>query len=255
MKKALPLLLLVLAAIVNPSYSQNTDSLKKSYQVKGAVTITTKGIAIVPSFSLGQPAAIFDLSLGKKKLFFEPQFRFSLEGKPWSLFFWWRYKLVNTAKTYITLAANPALNFKSVTTTVNGEPVTSLIANRYLAGELSPNYFVAKNISVGLYYLYSHGLDKGTAKHSQFITINSNISNIRLTRQIYARLIPYAYYLRQDGKDGFYATATLNLAARNFPLSVQSIVNKTIESNVPGSQDFLWNASLIYSFNNKYVEP
>jgi len=30
--------------------------------------------------------------------------------------------------------------------------------------------------------------------------------------------------------------------------------NKTIQSQVPGHKDFVWNASLIYSFNNNYVK-
>jgi len=38
-------------------------------------------------FTLGKPAAIFDLSVGNERLAFEPQFRFSLEGKPWSFIF------------------------------------------------------------------------------------------------------------------------------------------------------------------------
>jgi len=45
------------------------------------------------------------------------------------------------------------------------------------------------------------------------------------------------------------------LAHRKFPISTMAIFNKTIETNIPGSKDFVWNVSLIYSFNKKYVEP
>jgi|SRR6266508_257305 len=69
-----------------------------------------------------------------------------------------------------------------------------------------------------------------------------------------SRFTPQFYYLRQDNKDGFYFTCTLTLAKKNFPLTVQSIINKTIQTDVPGSQDFVWNASLIYSFSKKYVQ-
>jgi hypothetical protein len=73
--------------LVRFSFSQTTDSTKKEFFLKGAVTFTNKGISFVPAFSLGKPAVIFDLSMGKSKLFFEPELRVSLKGKPWSYLF------------------------------------------------------------------------------------------------------------------------------------------------------------------------
>lgn len=243
----------VLLTLAYSSFSQKKDSTNNIFHLKGAVTVTNKGISFIPSFSLGKPAAIFDLSMGKKKLFFEPQLRFSLAGKPWSFLFWWRYKLIANKKFAFTLGAHPAMNFKTESFSVNGITKTGIIARRYLAGELSPNYFVSKNMSVGLYYLYSRGLDNGTTKNTHFLTLNSNISNIKLGNAFYARVTPQVYYLNQDGADGFYITSTFTLSKKNFPLSIQSIVNKTIRTNIAGSQGFLWNASLIYSFNKNYV--
>jgi hypothetical protein len=46
----------------------------------------------------------------------------------------------------------------------------------------------------------------------------------------------------------------LTLAKNNFPLSVQGMLNKTIRSDIPGSRDFVWNTSIIYSFGNTYVK-
>jgi hypothetical protein len=43
-------------------------------------------------------------------------------------------------------------------------------------------------------------------------------------------------------------------ARRNFPVVFAVFGNKTIQSHVPGHKDFVWNASLIYSFKNKYVK-
>lgn len=254
MQKIAVLLVFILSMLARSSYSQKTDSTKSLYQIKGAVTITNKGISLVPTFTLGKPAAIFDLSMGKKKLFFEPQLRFALEGKPWSFLFWWQYKLVNNNKVAVTVGAHPAMNFKTEAVSVNGVSKKSIITRRYVAGELTPNYFVSKNISVGLYYLYSRCLDKDAARNTHFLTINSNFSNIKLGDQFFARFTPQFYYLNQDGRDGFYFTYTLTFAKKNFPLTIQSIINKTIQTDIPGSQNFVWNASLIYSFNKKYAE-
>ena len=254
MQKITVLLVFILLTITQVSFSQKSDSTKNIFHLKGAVTVTTKGISTVPSFTLGKPAALFDLSIGKKKFFFEPQLKFSLAGKPWAILFWWRYKMIPAKKFGLTLGFHPALNFRTDSFVVNGIKKGYLVTRRYLAGELAPNYFISKNLSVGLYYLYSRGIDNGTIKNTHFLTVNSSISNIKFGNEFFARFTPQIYYLNQVGKDGFYFSYTLNLNKKNFPLTLQSIGNKTIRSNVPGSQNFIWNVSLIYSFNKSYVK-
>ena len=54
----------------------------------GQVTVTNNGISLIPSFSLGEPAALFNLSMGRGRFSFDPELRFALEGKPWSFIFW-----------------------------------------------------------------------------------------------------------------------------------------------------------------------
>jgi hypothetical protein len=57
-----------------------------------------------------------------------------------------------------------------------------------------------------------------------------------------------------DGDDGYYFNSTLTLASRNFPVVISSIINKTISTQISVGEDFLWNLSLVYTFNKKYVE-
>lgn len=254
MKKKKLLLFYLLAILSQAALAQQKDSIKNIFHFKGAVTVTNKGISVVPTFTLGKPAVTFDLSMGKKKLFFEPQLRFALSGKPWSFLFWTRYKLIADKKFALTLGAHPALNFKTETFLVNGTNHEYIVTRRYLAGELTPNYSISKNISIGLYYLYGHGFDYGGPRNTHFLTFNTNFSYIRLGEKFFARFIPQIYYLNQDGYDGFYFTSTLTFARKNFPLSFQSMTNKIIQTNVPGSYDFLLNFSLIYSFGKNYVE-
>lgn len=253
MQKIYVFLVFVLSMLARPSLSQTNDSTKNIFHLKGAVTITNKGISLIPTFTLGKPAVIFDLSMGKKKLFFEPQFRTSLSGKPWSFLFWWRYKLVTTNKISFSIGAHPALNFKTETYTVNGVTKTGLIARRYFAVELAPNYFLSKDVSVGVYYLFGSGLDQGTVHRGHFLTLNSNMSNIKLGNRFFARINPQLYYLRQDGKDGFYFTSLLRLSKKNFPLSLESIMNKDIHTTIASGSGFVWNISLLYAFAKKYV--
>ncbi len=236
------------------SFSQKNDSTKSIAHFSGSVSVTNNGISIVPSFSLGKPAAIFMLSMGKNRFSFDPDLRFSLAGKPWSFLFWGRYKLVATDKFKMNTGAHLGLNFKTSVIPINGDSSETTVTRRYLAGELSPNYILSKNLSIGFYYLYSHGLDAGTIGNTHFITFNTNYSNIKITDQFFLNINPQLYYLKLDQQNGLYFTSSLTVAKKKFPLAVSAIINKEIKSNIAGSKDFLWNVSLVYAFNKKYVK-
>jgi len=250
MKKGVLFMLLLYTAQF--SFSQKTDSTKKLTHFGAGISVTHNGIAFVPAFSLGKPAAIFDVSVGRR-LSFDPQFRFSLEGKPWAFLFSWRYKLLTKNKLRITLGAHPSLNFRTVSSG-DSFTVTNTFVRRYWTMDFAPSYFIAKNISVGAYYLYSRGIDKDAVKNTHLISVNTNFSNIRLSEQYFMKIIVQGYYLKQIQYDGFYVTSTLALAKRNFPLSLSSILNKAIQSDIPGSKNFIWNLILTYSLNKFFVE-
>ena len=207
-----------------------------------------KGISTIPTFTLGKPAVIFDMSMGKRNLRFEPQFRFALEGKPWTFLFWWRYKLLTTDKFLITLGTHPAIAFRNRFFSTNGVSREIIVAQRYLAGELTPNYVLAKNISIGMYYLYSYGVEKDVTKNTHYLALRSSFSNLKLSHQYFMGFTPQFYYLKLDKQDGLYFSSTLTLAKRNFPLSISSIVTKSIQTDILASQNFLWNVTFIYSF-------
>jgi len=247
------ILLLLLFSIHVIGFSQNTDSTKVISNFGGAVSVTNNGISFIPTFSLGKPAAIFDMSVGRK-LSFEPQFRFALEGKPWSFVFWWRYKLVKTDRVAVTVGAHPAILFRTITDTVNGVSQEIIRAQRNVAFELSPSYYFTKSISMGMYYLYGYSFEKDVIKNVHYLTLNAGFSNIRLPFKFYFKFNPQVYYLKMDEQDGFYFSTVLTLANRKIPLSVSTLMNKIIHTNITASKNFVWNVSLIYAFNNKYVE-
>ena len=56
-----------------------------------------------------------------------------------------------------------------------------------------------------------------------------------------------------DQRDGYYATAAITLARKNSPLSIQSILNKAIDSTIITKSDFVWNVSLLYSFRKNFT--
>src|SRR5688572_15693209 len=71
--------------------AQPIDSTKTPSFFRGQITATNNGISLVPNFSLGRPAALFDLSVGKGRFSFDPWLRFGLDTKPWVFIFWFRY--------------------------------------------------------------------------------------------------------------------------------------------------------------------
>ena len=243
----------LLVHLMYASFAQTTDSVKVISHFSGTVSATNNGISIVPSFSLEKPAAIFMLSMGRKRFSFDPDLRFSLAGKPWTFLFWARYKLVDKGRFRMNTGTHLGLNYKTSILPINGDTGETTVTRRYLAGELFPRYSITKNISVGIYYLYSHGLDAGTIGNTHFITFNTNFSNIKLTNQFFLKFNPQFYYLKLDERDGFYFTASCTLARKNFPLFISAIVNKIIETDIAGG-DFVWNLSLVYSFHKNYVD-
>jgi hypothetical protein len=247
-------LILFFLLLAHYSFSQKTDSTKNITHFSGSASVTNNGISIVPSFSLGKPAVQFNLSMGKNRLSFEPDIRFSLKGKPWSMLFWGRYKMVTTERFKMNVGTHLGLNFKTSVQPINGDTNEVTITRRYFATELFPRVSLTKNISVGIYYLYSHGLDAGTIGNTHFITFNSNFSNINITDQYFINVNPQLYYLQLDEQHGYFFTSSLTVAKKNFPFSVSAIVNKKINSNITGSKNLLWNVSLSYSFSKAYVK-
>ena len=248
------LLPLLLVGFSNILYAQEKDStIAKINRFGGDVTIQSKGISTIPNLTLGKPAMVFDMSVGRK-LTFEPQFRFSLEGKPWAMVFWWRYKILTSNKFTMDARANFSLAFKTISDTSSGKSQEIIRATRYLAGALSPNFQVNKYIGVGMYLFYTRGLEKYITKNTYMVSFRPSISNIPITKNIVARFVPEIYHLKMDDKDGVYLNTTFLISKLNFPLSISALINKPLKSNIPSEYDFLWNVGLTYMFSKKYTE-
>ncbi len=239
--------------LADASFSQQTGNPKNLINFSGSVNVTNNGISLVPNFSLGKPAVIVNLSVGQSRFSFDPDIRFSLSAKPWTMLFWGRYKVITNGKFRLTAGAHLGLNFKIANLPVNGDSTETNIVRRYLATEIVPTYFIKKNISIGMYYLYSHGLDAGTVKNSHFIIFNTNFSDIKISSKFFARFTPQIYFLKQDMYQGYYFTSFLSISKRSFPISVSGIINQRLSGDIPGSKDFLWSTGLVYSFSKSYI--
>jgi hypothetical protein len=234
--------------------AQNTDSIiAKISSFSGAVTIQSKGISTIPNLTLGKPAAVFDMKVGRK-LTFEPQLRFALEGKPWAMVFWWRYTPAINGKLRMIFSTNYSFSYKTVNVVSSGETQEIIRTTRYLVGAIEPVYQVSKHIDIGMYLFYNYGIEKFITKNTWMFSFRPGFSNIPVTKNISSRINPEIYYLKMDHNDGVYLNARFSISKKNFPLSVSGLINKPINSNIPSEYDFLWNLGIIYTFNNQYME-
>jgi hypothetical protein len=243
--------LLIMLLLVNfNAFSQKKDS---TFFFHADVSVTNNGFSIIPAFTLGDPAGFLDLRMGNKRLSFEPQFRYALEGRPWSFVFIYRYKAIIKPKFQLTFGGHlPGLNFITRPVTVNGTEDNLSVARRFLAAEIIPTYKFKDNMSVGLYFLRGHGFQNHGPQNSTFLSLQGNFTKIKLAGKTYFSFTPQVFYLKVDNTDGFYVNATTTFGVRDFPLTISSIVNKAIESDIP-AKDFDWNVSLIYMFDRNFV--
>jgi hypothetical protein len=239
---------LVLANLV--ALSQKKDS---TFFFQADLSITNNGFSIVPAFSLGKPAAFLDMRMGNKRLSFEPQFRYSLEGRPWSFIFIYRYKAIIKPKFQLSFGGHlPGLNYVTRPIITNGIEDNLSVARRFLAAEIIPTYKINNKISVGLYYLRGHAFQNQGPQNTNFLALQGSLNKITLVGKTYVSFNPQVFYLKVDADEGFYVNATTTFGVRDFPLTISSIVNKAIESDI-AAKDFDWNVSLIYSLNRSFV--
>jgi hypothetical protein len=241
------LLLAMMPALAHRVAAQDSAEVAPRVALGGALTVTTKGISTVPSFTLGRPAAILDVGIARQGLSFEPQFKVGLDGKPWAFLFWGRYRLVDRGPLHVGIGAHPAFAFKSSSVTIGGVEREMIVTRRYLAGELAASYTLSPHIAVGPYYLYSHAFESDVARTTQFLAARAYLTSIPLSRTLSMRIDPQVYYLRTDDKDGYYAYSAVTLFKAGLPLSISSLVNQPMRTNVPGGNDFLWNVSARYA--------
>jgi len=231
--------------------AQEQAPAKPTGQFGGVITATNNGVSIIPSFTLGRPALLFDLSLSGERFSFDPMLRFGMDGKPWSFVFWGRYKAIKDKPFTLTLGAHPAFIFAERIVKVNGQEKSMFVSQRFLAMEVAPMYKFSKRLSMGLYYLRGHGFNPIPPDNSNFLAINTVVSNIPVGGDFSLRVNPQLFFLKVDDNSGTYITSNFTVSKPGFPIGFQGLVNQKIKSTIPGD-DFIWNVGLLYLFSTPY---
>jgi hypothetical protein len=243
---------LILLCTLSPflAHAQPNDS---TFFFHSDLTLTNNGFSIVPAFTLGAPAGFLDMRMGNRRLSFEPQFRFALEGRPWSFIFIYRYKAILKPKFQLAIGGHlPGLNFITRTVDVNGIQEPLSVARRFLAAEIIPVYKISPHVSVGMYYLRGHAFQEHGPQNSNFLSLQGNFTKIKLAGKLYFNFNPQVFYLKVDADDGFYVNATAALGIHGFPVTISGIVNKSIESSI-AARDFDWSLGVVYTLDRNFV--
>jgi hypothetical protein len=245
MRVALPVL--AASSLTRPVLSQAVDSTGSRTEATWAVSVANRGISTNPTSVLAKPTATVDMSIRRGGFSVDPQFRFGLDGTPWSFVFRGRYRLVDGERLGVTVDAHPVFAFRTATVSVNGVSRKVVVARHFAAGELASSYALSRSVSVGTYYLYSHGLDADVTRHTHLVAARAGLATLRLPARFAARLDPQVYYLRLDDEDGTYLDSRLTLAKRELPVSVSGVVNRPICTNIRRGGAVRWNVSLNYA--------
>jgi hypothetical protein len=180
------------------AFAQKTDSLKKteSLHTTANIQVTNNGVSLFPNLMLGKPAAIINLTVGKKHIFFEPELRWRLNGEPWSYIFWLRYRPKRTEHFSWHVGAHPSYVVRPSQVTINGNLENRWVANRFFAAEFVPVWHHSTKFSVGLHILGSKGLDKNYGvQKSSYVSLQPRFPNIEISKNYYLGFFPQVFYL------------------------------------------------------------
>lgn len=229
-------------------FGQKADSVKKTEPLHATanIQITNNGVSLFPNLMLGKPAAIFNLTVGKKHIFFEPELRWRLNGEPWSYIFWLRYRPKRTEHFSWHVGAHPSYVVRPSQVTVNGSLENRWVANRFFAAEFVPVWHHSAKFSVGLHILGSKGLDKNYGvQKSSYVSLQPRFPNIEISKNYYLGFFPQVFYLTLDDKKGTYYSQMLSFNREKLPFYVSTIFTRKLKSTIAGD-NVVWNVGLNY---------
>jgi hypothetical protein len=230
----------------------DTDTLKSPLDLNIRVGLTNNGFSFVPAFTLGEPATSLDIILKWKRFSIEPQFQYSLTGKPWTFIFLYRYKIIREGWYQLSAGTHlPGLAFVYDDAAFESNGGNRPIVDRVLAAEFINTFIISPQFSISLLYLRSKGVQTESFSSGHFLSLSPVFSPIAISHGFQLSLFPQVFYLRLDDRDGFYISGNLLVDKRNFPLSLGSTFYKTFDNEI-GGQDFNWNLSLFYTFRKTY---
>ncbi|WP_157580444.1 hypothetical protein [Rudanella lutea] len=226
----------------------STDSTKLISTFSGSIGITNNGFSIVPTFSLNRPAAIMNFYWRKNRFNFDPDIRLVSDASKGGFIFWFRYRLIEQKRFSLRVGVHPAFSLvrKMISESGTDREITEML--RFAAGELVPAYQITPNWTLSAVYLHGNGLQQHGPQQTNVLFLNNSFSNLNVGGDFRLTLIPTVFFLKVDDHSGSYFSGTAIVSKKGLPLTVQSTINQTFRSDIPGNKNFMWNVMLAYNF-------
>lgn len=245
------ILFVVVAFITTNIFAwQNADS-TKSKKLKAAATfsLNSNGISSVPAFSLGNPALMASVSIGKSWFSYDPTLGYALDGHPWFIDNWLHVKLINRPGFELRTGMNIS-SYCSKYAVPEGE---FFRVERYFAYELAAIFRFAKNTTLLTQYWNDRGQEDWSLK-GHFLSAIAEKTDMAIGKHVLCAAALQLFYINydsnngdNDNNDGLFVAPRVAFSVRNFPVSIFSQVVQAITSNIEPFPGFNINVGIGYT--------
>lgn len=256
MKNAILIATIILSFVFQSqnSFAQKTDSTKNQLSINGSLSVTNNGFSFIPAFTLDKPAGVALITIAKNRWSFQSQTRYALNGRPWSIAMVTRYKIIDKPKATVTIGAYfPALSFFESKVIENGIEKELLQSQQSVSPEINASFPIAKHLMVGATYLYNRGMGGVPPVNGHFGGLWAALFNLKISKTVRFGIDTQLFYLNLDGLQGTYSAWNFTISKKDFPITLSSMMFKTIKSNI-GGKDSNWNLSLNYKFGTSFIK-
>jgi len=221
-------------------FSQSTQSVLKPGLT---FSLNSNGIAPIPAFSLGKPAAMASANLTKGRFSYDPVLAYSLDARPWFIDNWFRYILVAQPTFELRTGVNISTFFSRVT--ADGDEM--LKGERYFAFAVTGTYKLSPASTLTVDYWSDNGQDKGSLR-GHFIDLVYDRSVMRLAENVLLSVNLMLFYINYDGdNDGLFVSPTITLSMKEGTFALFFQGSQAIRSNIEPWPGFRWNVGISHS--------
>jgi len=236
LKRSFTLFLIVLCNI-NILYSQ-TVKLSQPVIVSGNIQLTNNGTAPAPIFALGRPAIISSTYIKKGGFYFNPEFYFGLDAKPWIMNVRLGYNFINNKKITLGVALNPNFFFLQRNPVLNNNEEFQL--QRYLGNELNGEIKISNYRKIQFNYWHSFRLDQLGVKSEEYLNFAYSMENLKIGNSAMLGFHPSVFYLYDaDTIEGLFLSQTSNFQMTNWKFNFY--IQTTVPIKVSPKNGFIWN--------------
>jgi hypothetical protein len=229
--------------------SENADSTKSKLKAAATFSLNSNGISSVPAFSLGKPAFMASVSVGKGWFSYDPTLGYALDGHPWFIDNWFHVKFVNRPVFELRAGMNIS-SYCGKYTVPEGD---FLRVERYFTYELAGIFRFGKNTSLLAQYWNDRGQEDWSLK-GHFLSATVEKTDMALGKHILCTAAIQLFYIdydrndnTNDNNDGLFVAPRVAFSVRNFPVSIFSQVVQAIVSNTEPFPGFNINVGIAYT--------